>query len=249
MEKDGLPKLEIDGFTSDTDAAGRGEKSAKAPGFFSRAGILLKPGENRQREKPPLKDDEIRYRRLMIKTGVCAAFAIVILGIASINTPVADTVKDTVGDAVNHEFDIDKDIGRLKFVENLNDDTQSVFSPLPDEVVVYPAQGDVITAFGQAGSKGIRMAPVDSVIVSMAKGTVEQTGEIDGMGYVKVKLDTGETAYYHNTEPCVKVDDIVKPGQQIGSLKGDYVYVEIKDGDIYVDPVAYIEKWTAPAGE
>lgn len=248
MEKDGLPKLEIDGFASETPP-GPETGGAKTPGLLRWAGIAIKPRGKKPRTEKPAADEELKYRRLMIKTGVCAAIAIVILGIASINTPAMNSVADTVGDAVNHEFDIDKDIGRLKFVENLSDDTQSVFSPLPDEMVVYPAEGEVVTAFGQAGSNGIRMDPVDTVIVSMAKGTVEKTGEIDGMGYVKVKLDSGETAYYYNIEPCVKVDDIVKPGQQVGDLVGDYVYVEIKDGDIYVDPVAYIEKWTAPAEE
>jgi murein DD-endopeptidase MepM/ murein hydrolase activator NlpD len=250
MDKDSLPKLELDGFTNEAKKPETITWKTKATRFAQRAGIPVKTeAEKRNTSKPEMTDDELKYRRLLIKTGVCAAIAVVILGIASINSPAAETITDTIGETVNHDFDIDQDIGRLKFVDNLNDDTQSVFSPLPDTVAVYPAEGEIVTAFGQSGSKGIRMDPVDTEVKSIAKGIVEYTGEIDGSGYLKVKLDTGETAYYYNVDPVVKVDDIVKPGQQVGNLTGDYLYVEIKEGDTYIDPAAYIETWTAPVSD
>lgn len=247
MDKDSLPKLELDGFTNEIKKPEPMSWKTKAARFAQRAGIPLRTeAEMRNTSKPDMADEDLKYRRLLIKTGVCAAIAVIILGIASINSPAAETITDAIGETVNHEFDIDKDIGRLKFVDNLNDETQSVFSPLPDTIAVYPAEGEIVTAFGQSGSKGMRMNPVGTEVKSIAKGTVEYMGEIDGAGYLKVKLDTGETAYYYNVNPIVKTDDIVKPGQQIGNLSGDYLYVEIKDGDIYIDPAAYIETWTAP---
>lgn len=250
MDKDNLPKLEIDGFTNEIKRPEPISWKTKAARFAQRAGIPLRTEtDKRNTSKSETTDDDLKYRRLLIKTGICAAIAVVILGIASINSPAAETITDTIGETVNHEFDIDKDIGRLKFVDNLNDETQSVFSPLPDTIAVYPAEGEIVTAFGQSGSKGMRMDPVGTEVLSIAKGTVEYTGEIDGAGYLKVKLDTGETAYYYNVDPLVKADDIVKPGQQIGNLTGDYLYVEIKDGDTYIDPAAYIETWTAPVSD
>jgi murein DD-endopeptidase MepM/ murein hydrolase activator NlpD len=250
MDKDSLPKLELDGFTSEIKKNEPITWKTKAAKFAQRAGIPVKTEEERKTPaRPEMKDEDLKYRRLLIKTGICAAIAVVILGIASINSPAAETITDTIGETVNHEFDIDQDIGRLKFVDNLNDETQSVFSPLPDNMAVYPAEGEIVTAFGQSGSKGMRMDPVGTQVLSIAKGTVEYTGEIDGAGYLKVKLDSGETAYYYNVDPVVKADDIVRPGQQIGDLSGDYLYVEIKDGDTYVDPIAYIETWTAPVSD
>lgn len=250
MDKDSLPKLELDGFTNETRKPEPISWKMKAAKFVQRAGVPLKTEtEKRTAEKPEKTDEDLKYRRLLIKTGICAAIAVVILGVASINSPAAETITDTIGETVNHEFDIDQDIGRLKFVDNLNDETQSVFSPLPETIAVYPAEGEIVTAFGQSGSRGMRMDPVDSEVLSIAKGTVEYTGEIDGAGYLTVKLDTGETAYYYNVDPTVKVDDIVKPGQQIGNLSGDYLYVEIKNGDTYIDPAAYIETWTAPVSK
>ncbi len=247
MDKDSLPKLELGGFTNEGRKPEPVSWKAKAARLVQRAGIPLRTeGEKKAAPRPEMTDEDLKYRRLLIKTGVCAAIAVVILGIASINSPASETITDTIGETVNHEFDIDKDIGRLKFVDNLNDGTESVFSPLPESIAVYPAEGEIVTAFGQSGSKGMRMDPIDTGIRSIAKGTVEYTGKIDGAGYLKIRLDTGETAFYYNVDPIVKVDDIVKPGQQIGNLSGDYLYVEIKDKDVYVDPAIYIEKWTAP---
>jgi murein DD-endopeptidase MepM/ murein hydrolase activator NlpD len=242
MDKDSLPKLEVEGFTYEARKPEPDERKLKTA---KKRGISFKIVD----DKPRASEEDGGYKRLMIKTGVCAAIAIVILGIASINSPATNTVTDKIGEAVEHELDIDKDIGRLKFVENLNDDTQSVFSPLPDGVAVMPSDGEVVTAFGESGSKGVRIDPVGTQIVSIAKGTIEYIGKIEDKGYIKEKLDTGEAAYYYNVDASVKVDDIVMPGQEIGSLAGDYLYVEIKNGDVYIDPVEYVETWTAPAAE
>ena len=147
---------------------------------------------------------------------------------------------------MNHEFDIDEDIGRLKFVDNLNDNLQSVFSPLPEAAVVFPAaDGDVLTKFGQAGSKGVRISPVGTEIVCIAKGTVENIGSIDDKGYIKIVLDTGETAYFYNVTASVSVDDIVMPGQAIGNVEGDHLYLEIKSGETYIDPIEFIQQRAA----
>ena len=254
MDKESLPKLEIDGFTNEAKkpepVVYRSWKT-KAADLAQKIGIPVKDAKEKKIniDKPGTQEVDIGYRRLLIKTGICAAIAVIILGIASINSPVTDTITDTISDALNHELDIDEDIGRLKFVQNLSDETQGVFSTLSDTAAVYPVEGQVITTFGQAGSKGVRFEPAGTQINSMAKGTVEYIGIINDSGYIKVKLDSGETAVYYNISPSVEVDDIVMPGQEIGSLDGDYLYVEIKDGDVYVDPVVYIETWTAPVEE
>jgi murein DD-endopeptidase MepM/ murein hydrolase activator NlpD len=249
MDKDSLPKLEIGGFTNETAKKPATVQSAtwreKAAGLVHKAGIRIKITDEKNGKRD--EDTELGYRRLLIKTGICAAIAVVILGIASINNPAADSMTQTINDTVNHEFDINEDIGRLKFVDNLNDELEGAFSALPDNVAVYPVEGDVVTTFGQAGSKGVRFSSTGTQIVSIAKGTVEYTGDIDGSGYVKVTLDTGETAVYYNLDPSVKVDDIVKPGQEIGNLTGDYLYLELKSGDEYVDPIEYIQSHAASA--
>jgi len=237
MEKPSLPKLETDGFVT---------RQSERPTWKKKAqGIARSISVKREKpQKPADSDDDIDigYKRLLAKTGVCAAVAVTILIISSISTPASANVTQAVDYVVNHEFDVDEDIGRLKFVEALDEETEAVFSGMPDSLVVYPADGDLVTAFGEGGATGVRMSTQTADILNIAKGTVTAVGDISGEGYVKVVLDTGETVVYHSIAPCVKVDDIVVPGQVIGEIAEDYLYIEMKDGDDYIDPIAYISE-------
>ena len=243
MDKNSLPKLEMDGFTSYTkgyayeDVRKKTSWRSRASDVMRRAGV---PARGKARDA--VNDEEVdpAYRKLLIKTGICAGLAVVLLVISTINTPEAQNVTDTVNQVVNHEFDIDKDIGRLKFVQTL-DETEAVFSAQPDALAVYPADGRVVTAFGEDGSKGVRIEASGNVSC-IAKATVTAVGEIGSMGYVELTLDTGETLVYHNIEPAVQVKDIVAPGQTVGAVTGNYLYLEMLSGDAYIDPLAYVQK-------
>lgn len=242
MDKDSLPKLETEGFTTYSRGYAYSEQSRatwrdRATDAIRRAGI---PVSAKRRHSESGDDVDPAYRKLLIKTGICAGLAIVLLVVSSINTPSAQNITDTMNQVVNHEFDIDKDIGRLKFVQTL-DETEAVFSAQPGALAAYPADGKIVTAFGEDGSKGVRIE-AEGNVSSIAKGTVTSVGEVGNMNYVEMTLDTGETLVYHNIEPSVQVDDIVMPGQPVGIVSGDYLYLEMLDGEEYVDPIAYIEQ-------
>lgn len=227
MERKQLPRLELDGFVT---------RQYIKPKLWERAAGVL---TGAKRGKETGDDMDIAYKRLLAKTGVCAAVAVTILVISSLSTPASAELGRAVDYVVNHEFDVDEDIGRLKFVEAL-DDTQSVFRVMTGSSVVFPSDGEVVTAFGEGGSAGVRMSTASPDILSIAKGTVTGAGNISGEGYVKVTLDSGETVVYYNLVPCVQADDIVMPGQLIGKTEEGYLYVEMKAGDTYIDPIAYI---------
>ena len=222
-----------------------GQAPPKENRWKSVAGRTLK---RLRSEKPPgNKSGDGGYRRLMIKTGICAAIAVLILGLLSIDSPMTNTVTEAVSDAVSHEFDIEEDIGRLKFVQNLSDEVQSVFSPMPDDAFVFPADGEVVTHFGEGGSRGVRIAAKNAEAVSVGKGTVLSVGEISDSGFVKIALDNGAHVIYHNLAPAVAVDDIVRPGQPVGSVLGETLYMEVKDGETYIDPIDYIQQRVSAA--
>ena len=235
MEKQGLPKLEIDGFVTRTYEKPTWKKKA----------VNLVRGIKRDK-KVTNEDVDIAYKRLLAKTGVCAAVAVTILIISSLSTPASAEVNRAVDYVVNHEFDVDEDIGRLKFVEAL-DDTESVFSAMPDGTMVYPADGEVVSAFGEGGGEGVRMSVQTPDIMNIAKGTVTEVGDLDGEGYVKVALDSGEMIVYQNLTPSVKIDDIVMPGQVIGQTEEGDLYIEMKSGDTFIDPIAYINEHAGAA--
>ena len=240
MDKEQLPKLNTEGFTTVA-------KPRRTPVSRSSAIVDRVVGPVRRSHMPNTDNDEVDvgFKRLMIKTGVCAAIAVIILALSSIDTPVTNSITDTIGETVNHEFDIEEDIGRLKFVQNITDDVQGVFSTSEVTSAVYPAEGEVVTAFGESGSQGVRFAPVGTEIVNIAKGTVTEVGDIDGMGYVKVELDTGETVVYHNISSLVQCDDIVMPGQPVGHTQDDYLYIELTSDGEYIDPMAFIKQRAA----
>ena len=242
MDKNSLPKLEMEGFTSYTKGYAFEEQKratwrSRAADVMRQAGISVGAKAHRAASSD---DTDPAFRKLLIKTGICAGLAVVLLVVSSINTPDAQNVTDTVNQVVSHEFDIDKDIGRLKFVQTL-DETEAVFSAQPDALAVYPADGRVVTAFGEDGSKGVRIEASGDVSC-IAKATVTAVGEIGSMGYVELALDTGETLMYHNIEPAVQVDDIVMSGQTVGAVTGSYLYLEMLSGDEYVDPLAYVQQ-------
>jgi hypothetical protein len=245
MEKQSLPKLDIEGFATYSwgESPYRPESSAirtagneswrhRVSGLMHREGGTVK-------DKPD--DVDPAYKKLLIKTGICAAVAIALLVISTVEPPGEGGITDTLNQVVSHEFDIDKDIGRLKFVQTL-DETEAVFSEQPGLLAaVYPADGDIVTEYGEAGSRGVRFEASGSA-ACIARGTVTAAGEIGGTGYIKTVLDTGETVSYYNIDPAVKVDDIVAAGRTVGEVEGGYLYVEMKDGEEYIDPIAFIEQ-------
>ncbi len=246
MEKQSLPKLEIEGFTIYPSGSGSyrpkdGVARAAGKASWRDRAFRLVRRKGRAAGKALGDDVDPAYRKLLIKTGICAAIAIALLVVSTVETPGSGGVTDTLNRVVTHEFDIDKDIGRLKFVQTL-DEVEAVFSEQPGQPsVVYPASGDIVMEFGKAGSKGVRIEASGSVR-SIARSTVTAVGEIGGAGYVVTVLDTGETVTYYNIDPVVQVDDIVEAGQTVGKMLGGYLYVEMKEGEEYIDPIEYIEQ-------
>ncbi|MFA5676313.1 MAG: hypothetical protein WDA65_07280 [Christensenellales bacterium] len=229
MENRNLPRLETDGFIT----AGMQKRADKL------SGKLRTPIKT---SGIPNDELDIGYKKLLYKTGICAAIAIALLIVSSINNPAAEKLTETIGSAANHQLEIDEDIGRLKFVQNLGEESSSVFSAYPESSVVYPADGEIVTRFGESGSFGVRMTAQSEDILCIAKGTVSSVGEIGDAGYVTLVLDSGETAAFYNVIPAVKINDIVLPGQPLGVLSGKYLYFEMRDGEEYIDPLGFIKQ-------
>lgn len=241
MNKENLPKLETAFETKNEKSEfmwnNSEDNSVKKDGGFKDKAVKL---AKKIRQGAEEQSDDAGFRKLLIKTGICAGIAVIILAISVINTPTANNITESIDSIVNHEFDIDEDIGRLKFVKTL-EDSMSVFSTDNQNMVVQPYDGDVVTCFGEGGSSGVRIVPTSKDVYSIAKGTVTAVGMIDGNGYAKILLDTGEEAAFYNMSPDVKVDDIVSPGQKIGNVTGEYLYIELKSDGEYIDPVGFIE--------
>ena len=102
MEKQSLPKLEIEGFTiypsgrgsyrPENDASGAAGKAS----WRDRASRMV-GRKGRAAGKASGDDVDPAYRKLLIKTGICAAIAIALLVISTVETPGSGGVRPVPG--------------------------------------------------------------------------------------------------------------------------------------------------------
>ena len=135
-----------------------------------------------------------------------------------------------------------------------------VIQPLPggDSVAgrmnwAWPAQGSVISRFGNAGNKGIDIAgQAGDPVLAAADGRVAYVGgDLQGYGNLVIVKhnDVFVTAYAHNQKILVQENQVVKRGDKIaemGSTDANRVmlHFEIRQqtssGSSAVDPMKYL---------
>ncbi len=113
----------------------------------------------------------------------------------------------------------------------------------------WPARGNLIRRFGEAGSKGIDIAGErNGPVLAVAAGRVVYSGAgLRGYGRLLIIKHPGEflSAYAHNQEMLVKEGDNVVAGQKI-ALMGDSdtdqikLHFEIRQYGRPLDPLKYL---------
>lgn len=113
----------------------------------------------------------------------------------------------------------------------------------------WPARGNLIRRFGEAGSKGIDIAGErNGPVLAVAAGRVVYSGAgLRGYGRLLIIKHPGEflSAYAHNQETLVKEGDNVVAGQKI-ALMGDSdadqikLHFEIRQYGRPLDPLKYL---------
>lgn len=124
----------------------------------------------------------------------------------------------------------------------------------------FPTKGVVEVGFGKVVNprfntvtvqKGIDLRAAEgSEVVSVAQGTVVYSGWLKGYGTLVI-IDHGgsyHSLYAHLAESQVEVGNAVEEGEAIGtvgdtgSLKGPYLYFEIRKGGQAVDPQPWLKQ-------
>lgn len=124
----------------------------------------------------------------------------------------------------------------------------------------FPTEGRVEVGFGRVVNprfntvtvqKGLDLrAPLGADVVSVAPGTAVYVGQLKGYGTILIVDHGGDyhSLYAHLDDAVVEVGDAVEAGEivghvgETGSLKGPYLYFEIRKGGLAVDPLP----WLAP---
>ncbi len=244
-------KLEIAGFTNmqikpepksgrviDINAA-----AERRPNILKSA--IGKAGAIRKRLsiKKEGEKEEKTYKTLLVKTAVCACIALTLLFVKNINSPFTNGLANQLKTALNTSTDLEKEIGRLKFVQNIFG-SEPVLSEIISSAYVYPVEGKVIKKFGEDGFKGVMIETVMYCpVLSAGEGEVEETGKNEnGIPYIKIKAGDNAVINYTGVIARVKNKAEIKKGEILGTLKGNTLTIEVyKDGKA-VDPLQYIQE-------
>ena len=187
------------------------------------------------------KDESKTYKDLLIKTAVCACIALALLLVKNINSPFTNNLSKEIKTAINSQTDLEKEIGRLKFVENIFG-SEPVLSDLSNASDVYPVEGKVTQKFGEKGSKGVTIeTALSSPVLSATEGKVKAAGKADdGTPFLTVTVDEKTEIQYLGVIARVKEKAKVKKGEILGTLKGNTLTVQVQQDGKAVDPLTFI---------
>jgi murein DD-endopeptidase MepM/ murein hydrolase activator NlpD len=221
-----------------------------------------------RRERRTQKEDEQDKQEtlsLMRKVGISAVVCLAVIAFKSIDTPITRDITEGVRIAITGQFDMDKTLGRLKFVKEYFPNVASVFSEeekkpgnlIEDQTRLSPpAEGKVIVKFGQIletkkRSEGIMIqGEKGAPIYAAADGEVIAIQEDKTLGtYIDIRHEDEMISRYGNcTQTLVKKGDKVLQKDVIGKLgKGDkegdtVLYFEVKVQGKAIDPLDVIRE-------
>jgi murein DD-endopeptidase MepM/ murein hydrolase activator NlpD len=250
-EKDNISKLEIAGFTNAEIRPEPKEIKTIAvnahPGWYSetynRARGAVRNVRSKLRFTKKGGDEEGRtIRSLMLKTGICAFIVLLLLLVKNIDSPFTNSVSAGVRDVLENNTDLEKEIGRLKFVQNLFG-SEPVLSEITDSQYVYPVEGRVTKKFGEDNASGITIeSTMNSPVLSVAACTVKKLSAEVGGTALRAELEDGTEVVYTGVVPRVEEGDNVKKGGILGTLKGNSLALGIYQSGKAVDPLAFLSK-------
>lgn len=154
----------------------------------------------------------------------CAVIVLSVVGLKAVDSDITNRFIGGVQEVVNSEFEIDSDVGILKFVNGIIDNAEEVSYTLP-------VDGEVVSAFSDTGMtvtiKSGDYAPVSAVL----SGVVSEAGE----NYVVVTNSNGTVTTYENLKPCVMAGDSVTASDPVGELEENELKITTEGDKGYVD--------------
>lgn len=189
-------------------------------------------GENKKKD---LREKEARsYKKLVVNTCVCGLIALAVVGIKYTDTPFTNMLLGHIEDAVNTDFVIDEDIGKLKFVNSDHTIQDTAVMSRNIEAFHYPLEGEVITPFDEQ-HQGATIQPLDDKqqVKCIKDGTVAKV--IDST--IVMQNQDGSITLYDGIDSKIEVGAQISSGDALGALSKDCLYVETLVNGEYVDPL------------
>jgi len=179
------------------------------------------------------------------QVSVCVGVILLALAVKAVDAPAAQSVSAAVSDAVTMEVDVDQDVGRLRFVQNLFPETVAVwFSQSAPEVLYAPMDGRVEKRFDK-NYPGIGISSQSPEVYACEKGRVKSIVQDETGAYTVTLVHRGEleTVYARLGQVLVKEGDKVSSGDVIaaaGKTGNQFeLFLQVLSDGTAIDPLPY----------
>lgn len=182
------------------------------------------------RSKKPFKSAD----SLLLRSAICALLLGVVAFIVYGDLPVTNRMKSGLVSALTFEVDVDKSLGKLKFVQSNDSTVQSVMSHSADLPMELPVKNAVAVSSYSEGNKSMVFEATELTdVVSPAAGIVEN---VDSENYFAVTIDHGNDVKsvlsFNGAMAVLEEGSVLKKGDYVGLVdKGATVtFTVIKNG-------------------
>jgi hypothetical protein len=180
---------------------------------------------------------------ITIQAVICGVVILAVLVLKALNVPQTTEVLAGLDSALTTNSDIDKALGRLKFVGDFFADSEAVFNPETQGFV--PPIKDMAIETGSAPQYVINVEVGSTVtpVLAAADGQVFFSGSSNDYGtLVIIRHQEGYETYYGGIAPEVKAGHMVLAGERIGTIQNATLkFLAYRDGKA-LDPRPYMKK-------
>ena len=215
-------------------------KKIKTGEFVSSEGYK-RPKIRRSREERAKRPRQ--SRGLLLRTAVCAVLLGILLFIAYTDMPVAKKMKKDLVGALTFDIDVDKSLGKLKFVQSNDSTVENVMSSSVAISVKMPVKdAAVVSSYSEENKSVVLEATQLTDVICPGAGIVEN---VDSDQRFVITIDHGNdiksVLSFNGAMAVIKEGSVLKKGDYIGIMDkgGNLTFSMIKNGR-NVNPYDYL---------
>lgn len=206
--------------------------------------------QKRPRIKRERRERQERHRSkpmgssLLIRTAVCAMLLGVVMLIVYLDMPVTNKMKSGIVSALTFEIDVDKSLGKLKFVQSNESEIKDVMSSSSGVAMTLPVKNAVtVSNYNESGTSMVFEATELTDVISPCAGIVEN---IESNKQFEITIDHGNDTKsvltFNGAMAVIKEGSVLKKGDYVGLMdKGSSLTFSVINKGQNVDPAGYIQ--------